>query len=189
MVLNVFALRVWSSRPMRGTSLAVYLRALSMSDMGALIFTYFLGYWRSHHPAFNQLFLVSWLGFHVTHAVFWDVCIKNSRYSKTPPFLAQNNETVCRMHKILVSMFPMTSQWLQTALTVERLLVVWRPLRARNPAYPQVAVRAARRTVAVVYITLILVALTKWHFSGRWYLPPRCGILTMHMVQFLRLCL
>ncbi|XP_034253457.1 uncharacterized protein LOC117652555 isoform X2 [Thrips palmi] len=134
MVLNVFALRVWSSRPMRGTSLAVYLRALSMSDMGALIFTYFLGYWRSHHPAFNTLFL--------------------------------NNETVCRMHKILVSMFPMTSQWLQTALTVERLLVVWRPLRARNPAYPQVAVRAARRTVAVVYITLILVALTKWHFSG-----------------------
>lgn len=134
MVLNVLALRVWSSRPMRDTSLAVYLRALSMSDMGALIFTYFLGYWRAHHSGFNTLFL--------------------------------DNETMCRMHKILVSMFPMTSQWLQTALTVERMLVVWRPLRARNPLYPQVAVRAARRTVAVVYITLILVALTKWHFSG-----------------------
>ncbi|KAK3926059.1 Neuromedin-U receptor 1 [Frankliniella fusca] len=134
MLLNLFAFRVWSSKAMRGTSLAVYLRALSLSDMGALVFTYFLGYWRSHHPAFNTLFL--------------------------------NNEAVCRFHKILVSMFPMTSQWIQTALTVERLLVVWRPLRSRNPAYPQVAVRAARRTVALVYITLILVALTKWHFSG-----------------------
>lgn len=58
MVLNCFAFRVWSSRTMRGTSLAVYLRALSLSDMGALIFTYFLGYWRSHHAAFNTLFLV-----------------------------------------------------------------------------------------------------------------------------------
>lgn len=57
-VLNCFAFRVWSSRTMRGTSLAVYLRALSLSDMGALIFTYFLGYWRSHHAAFNTLFLV-----------------------------------------------------------------------------------------------------------------------------------
>lgn len=134
MLLNLFAFRVWSSKAMRGTSLAVYLRALSLSDMGALVFTYFLGYWRSHHPAFNTLFL--------------------------------NNEALCRFHKILVSMFPMTSQWLQTALTVERLLVVWRPLRSRNPAYPQVAVRAARRTVALVYIVLIMVALTKWHFSG-----------------------
>lgn len=58
MVLNILALRVWSSRPMRGTSLAVYLRALSVSDMGALMCTYFLGFWRSHHDAFNTLFLV-----------------------------------------------------------------------------------------------------------------------------------
>lgn len=134
MLLNFFALRVWSSRAMSGTSLSVYLRALSLSDMGALICTYFLGYWRSHHPGFNELFL--------------------------------NNESICRFHKVVVSMFPMTSQWLQTALTVERLLVVWRPLRARNPYYPQLAARAARRTVGVVYLTLILVALTKWHFSG-----------------------
>ncbi|KAL0276058.1 UNVERIFIED_CONTAM: hypothetical protein PYX00_003721 [Menopon gallinae] len=60
--MNTLSFLILNSPPISHTSLSVFLRALAVSDNGALLFNFATGVGRSHIPSFSRLYLESvWL--------------------------------------------------------------------------------------------------------------------------------
>lgn len=57
--MNTLSFMVLNSPPLCHTSLSVFLRALAVSDNGALIFNFATGLGRSHFSFFSKFFTVS----------------------------------------------------------------------------------------------------------------------------------
>lgn len=58
LTMNTLSFLVLNSSPLCHTSLSVFLRALAVSDNGALIFNFATGLGRGHFPSFSKLYMV-----------------------------------------------------------------------------------------------------------------------------------